>query len=395
MREIDDPTMWRAIWVALSPWRTLAHKQAPLVSHAFTVEERDPDRPIIGSPITNDGCRVVGVAGMVVDPDHFHRVVLPRAVDNSLLRFFHDRGGRDNVVVSTRDGRDRLVIGDEEDATQGDDVSRAMAFVSTDHRISVGSRYAIPEQWAQSNFLLNVPLSGLLGLVLLGGVVLALRSASRAMRLSQMKADFAFNVSHELRTPLASIRVFGEFLRLGRVRDEAKTREYGEYIETASRRLTQLIDDILDFAKIERGAKTYAFETLDLRDVLGEALRPLEVGLRHQGIELHVEDTGRPLPGLRLDTDAIARALTNLVDEQRKIFDRFHRVGTALVHDVKGSGLGLSIVSQVIAAHGGEIRVDSESGRGSTFTIVRPLHHEVGETAAARGRVSIAPAGEG
>src|SRR5437588_9096059 len=105
-------------------------------------------------------------------------------------------------------------------------------------------------------------------MILLGGIALALRAASREMKLSRMKSDFVSNVSHELRTPLASIRVFGEFLKLGRVKDMAKMREYGEYIETESRRLTQLINNILDFSRIESGQKRYHFYSTDIRELI-------------------------------------------------------------------------------------------------------------------------------
>src|SRR5204862_2095096 len=108
--------------------------------------------------------------------------------------------------------------------------------------------------------------------VLLGGIVRTLRTASRAMRLSQMKSDFVSNVSHELRTPLASIRVFGEFLKMGRVRDGEKIREYGEYIETESRRLTQLINNILDFSKLESVQKTYHFDPAYVEAIVAENL---------------------------------------------------------------------------------------------------------------------------
>ena len=112
--------------------------------------------------------------------------------------------------------------------------------------------------------------------VVLAIPVLALRAASRELRLSRMKADFVSNVSHELRTPLASIRVFGEFLRLGRATGEEKSREYVEYIETESRRLTQLINNILDFSKIESGLKTYSFTDGDVQVVDEETVADID-----------------------------------------------------------------------------------------------------------------------
>jgi signal transduction histidine kinase len=265
---------------------------------------------------------------------------------------------------------------------------------------------------ARRNFLLNLGLSAALAVALLGGLALALRMASREMKLSQMKSDFVSNVSHELRTPLASIRVFGELLRLGRVESTDKVREYGDYIETESRRLTQLINNLLDFASIESGRKQYRFEAADVRELVCETLKTFEVRLRQHGFRVAVDADPGPLPPVRLDPGAIAQSLSNLLDnavkysnrtedkeirvglrregdsivisvqdhgvgiprdEQKKIFDRFHRVGTGLVHDVKGSGLGLSIVQHIVEAHHGRVTVESRVGEGSTFSIHLPI----------------------
>jgi len=418
----DDPRTSRAIQVALAPWKATLHKGGVLESHALSVDERDPDNRIIMNPLSDDGCAIVGVAGMVVDDRFFESSVLPRAIDMALPKFF-DRRAQENLVVTVRDGRGRVILGQAGEPAGTVEVSRPLAFLFSDWKLMLGSRHTTAEEWAQSNFVLNMSLSALLAVVLLGGVVLALRTASRELRLSQMKSDFVSNVSHELRTPIASIRVFGEFLRLGRVRQDEKIREYGEYIETESRRLTQLIDNILDFSKIESGAKTYEFETLDLREALADTLRSLAVRLRHQGFRLVVESPDTPLPGVHADRDAIAQALANLVDnaakysgqstevfvrideadgevvlsvrdrgigisrdEQDKIFERFHRVSTGLVHDVRGSGLGLAIVRHIAQAHGGRVRVESAPGSGSTFFVHLPA-----ATAAPAGATMPAP----
>ena len=141
-----------------------------------------------------------------------------------------------------------------------DRVKRAFNFVFTDWSISLQGDFASPEKWARANFALNMTLSAVLAAVLLGGIALTVRTALREMNLSAMKNEFVSNVSHELRTPLSSIRVFGEFMRRGRVVEQSKVREYGSYIETESRRLTQLINNILDFSRIESGRKVYTFE---------------------------------------------------------------------------------------------------------------------------------------
>jgi signal transduction histidine kinase len=187
-------------------------------------------------------------------------------------------------------------------------------------------------------------------------------------------------------------------------------REYGEYIETESRRLTQLINNILDFAKIESEAKTYELAPTDLGALLADTLRALQVSLGHKGFVLRYEPAADALPPLPLDADALRQAVSNLVDnavkysaapgevvvrlrrdgaearievadrgigisreEQSRIFERFHRVSTGLVHDIKGSGLGLSIVRHIVQAHGGRVSVRSQVGEGSTFTLHLPL----------------------
>jgi signal transduction histidine kinase len=229
------------------------------------------------------------------------------------------------------------------------------------------------------------------------------------MKLSQMKADFVSNVSHELRTPLASIRVFGEFLKLGRIKEPLKVHEYGEYIENESRRLTQLINNILDFSKIESGQKTYQFEEARVEHIVADTLKTFDVILEQNGFTINFRKPEKQLPPVVMDSNAIAQALINLLDnavkysgnskevsvrlgeengfvtiavsdrgigidreDSGKVFEKFYRVGNCLVHDVKGSGLGLSIVKHIVEAHHGKVTLESEPGNGSTFTIQLP-----------------------
>ena len=413
-----SPPHWspevRAVWVATSPWRTLAHKGGTLETVELVVDQRDPQVRMILNPITDDSSRVVGIAGMILDEEHFRTEVLPRAIKKSLPEFF---GGdpRYAPVVFVRNGRSQTVLSTDPKHPFGRwDAARHFAFVFTDWKVGLVSRHATPAEVARRNFLLNLGLSAALAATLLGGIVLALRTASREMKLSEMKNDFVSNVSHELRTPLASIRVFGEFLRLGRVDSPEKIREYGEYIETESRRLTQLINNLLDFASIESGRKSYRFESVDLEELVSETLRTFGVRLRQSGFRVVFHGPEAPLPPVRLDPMAVAQSMSNLIDnavkysgepgdenreiavtlrregneavisvrdhgigiprdEQKKIFDRFHRVGTGLVHDVKGSGLGLSIVQHIVQAHEGRVTVESRIGEGSTFSIHLPL----------------------
>ena len=161
-------------------------------------------------------------------------------------------------------------------------------------------------------------LSAVLAAVLLGGIALTVRTAMREMKLSAMKNEFVSNVSHELRTPLSSIRVFGEFMRRGRVEEPEKVREYGTYIETESRRLTQLINNILDFSRIESGRKVYVFEPADIEDILAGTLATLTVRLRDKGFNLEYHGPEEPLPEIDVDANAIDGAVANLLDNAVK-----------------------------------------------------------------------------
>ncbi len=398
----------RAVQFVTTPLGMLAKEGTPYKETMIWLEDHDADNLVLFRAITEDS-KVVGVAGMILDHDYFRDVVLPSKLGEVLKKQFPD-GTDETVIVTAYDERDNPIISTQTAKGQDDEIKTNLPYFYY-FKVGIRSRHMTPEQWAHWNFNYSLGLSLLMTAVLIGGIVLALRTASREMRLSQMKADFVSNVSHELRTPLASIRVFGEFMKLGRVTDGAKIREYGEHIETESRRLTQLINNILDFSKIESGRKTYNFERAQLEDVIAETLKTCEVRLRQSGYRLVFQSQTRPLPPAVFDRDAIAQALMNLLDnavkysehaekmevvvrvsergrsidisvtdhgigippeEQKKIFEKFYRVSTGLVHDVKGSGLGLSLVKHIAEAHRGSVSVESAPGRGSTFTVRLP-----------------------
>jgi signal transduction histidine kinase len=406
-----------AVWAAASPWSYLRKKGAKIKTTKLSADLHDPKNRIILNPITDEDYKLVGLAGMIVDQDFFINAVLPKAIESSLPKFEDEEKGE--LVVIMRDSQKRQILPVGKEANPKKDlVSRSFAFVFTDWYVALQGDFASPEKWARANFAYNMTLSAVLAAVLIGGIALTIRTALKEMNLSAMKNEFVSNVSHELRTPLSSIRVFGEFMRRGRVEDQSKVREYGSYIETESRRLTQLINNILDFSRIESGRKVYTFEEADLEEILAGALATFTVRLRDKGFEVSYQGPDEPLPEVEVDANAIDRAVANLLDnavkysndersidvkldrtngeavisvtdhgigiprdEQEKIFERFHRVSTGLVHDVKGSGLGLSLVRHIAEAHGGSVSVESEVGMGSTFTIHLPLRRSEGAQA--------------
>jgi len=398
-----------AMIAAATPWQMRAARHGPYRNPAIAVDERNPDFRIILNPITDAESRVVAIAGMVVDTDYFRRTLLPGLIVKSLREFFPSNVEGD-IEVFVKDAQGRVMVGAEDAADKALVVTSRFPFVFGDWTLVLHSHRSTPERLARANFAINVTLVALLAAVLMGGIALALRTADRAMRLSQMKSDFVSNVSHELRTPIASIRVFAELLRLGRVQTPEKVREYGDYIEREGRRLSRLIENILDFARIESGRKTYTFAPVDVRQVVETTLQSFEPHLQHSGFTCSLAAPDEPLPPVRADADALGQAIHNLLDnavkysgearaievrlaldggevvvavadrgvgiareEQARIFERFHRVGTGLVHEVKGSGLGLSLVQHILRVHGGRVTVESEPGKGSTFALHLPV----------------------
>jgi signal transduction histidine kinase len=265
----------------------------------------------------------------------------------------------------------------------------------------------ISEHVVRISFLVLGGLSLLMG----AGMFLTYRNVTRELALAKLKSDFVSNVSHELRTPLALIRLYAETLELGRLSNPAKCQEYYAIIRKESERLTSLINNILDFSRIESGKKEYSFRETDVADLVRSTLESYRFEIEQDGFQFE-QKIDNNLPQAWVDREAIARSLLNLVNnavkysatekylgvnlyrhdgglnlevvdhgigispkEQAKIFEKFYRVGDPLLHNTKGSGLGLSLVRHIVQAHGGEVAVQSEPGQGSKFTITLPVEH--------------------
>jgi signal transduction histidine kinase len=255
----------------------------------------------------------------------------------------------------------------------------------------------------------NYIVLGALAIFMVGGIWLTYRNVSREMKLARLKSDFVANVSHELRTPLALIRLYAETLELGRLSAKEKYQEYFRIIREESERLTALINNILDFSRIDAGRKEYEFEETNLAELIHTTLDSYRFQIQQNGFGFE-ENISNDIPPVNVDREAIARSLLNLVNnalkyskdqkhigvslyrsngsvkievadrgigipanEQEKIFEKFYRCGDPLVHNVKGSGLGLSLVRHIARAHGGDVQVESAPNRGSKFTIALPL----------------------
>ena len=400
-----------AIVLAALPWQRWAQEEPRRGNTlALHVSEQDPDHRIVLKPVGGEDGRVVGVVGLVIDTEYVRDALLERIITETVPTFFPG-DGQERLRIHARDGRGRSVVGRAVEAdTQA--VTLQMPFVLRDWTVSAAGS-GPRSRWASGSLGHNLTLGFIVAVLLIVGIALVLLGAHKAMRLSQMKSDFVSNVSHELRTPLASIRLFAEMMKRGRVGSADKVIEYGTYIETESRRLSRLIDNILDFARIESRQKEYRCEPMDVLEVVDRVLEAFEVRLAEDGLRLVRRLPGRPGPIAKLDADAIAQALHNLLDnaakyskqgdeiavevlsrgdhvvisvedkgigiakaDQARVFERFHRVSTGLVHDVKGSGLGLAIVDHTARAHGGHVTVQSDLGEGSIFSVWLPARAE-------------------
>ncbi len=267
------------------------------------------------------------------------------------------------------------------------------------------------------------------------GFVKAYRAFHRQLRLSDMKSNFVSSVSHELRAPIASVRLMAESLERGKVAESGKQREYYKFIVQECRRLSSLVENVLDFSRIEQGRKQYDFEPTDLGALVEQTVKLMEPYAAERQVTLELrpcdpEPTGSSLQ-LNADGKALQQALVNLIDnavkhspkarmvtvgverrtgappvsnssaplasngdanqgstillwvedqgegippaEHHKIFERFYRRGSELRRETQGVGIGLSIVKHIVEAHHGCVQVRSDVGQGSRFTIELPI----------------------
>ena len=172
---------------------------------------------------------------------------------------------------------------------------------------------ALGRRWIMNSFIIL----GVLSLLLVGGLVLTYRSVSKEVALARLKSDFVSNVSHELRTPLSLIRLYAETLELRRIKGEQKTTEYYAIIRKESERLTALINNILDFSRIEAGRKEYEFRQTDLAELVTNTLDTYRDQIDEHGFTFE-RSIDLSLPPVRVDQEAIARSLVNLVNNALK-----------------------------------------------------------------------------
>src|SRR5262249_53090682 len=284
----------------------------------------------------------------------------------------------------------------------------------------VGIYLLNPERLTQSARALEVMLGGLVAFLVLAigiGSWLVAADLKRQIMLARQKTDFVSNVSHELKTPLTSIRMFAELLAEGRVNEPEKRRSYLGIITAETARLTRLINNVLDFSRMERGEKKYKFEHCDLRELARETAETYRPHLETNGFKFECRLPEAPI-AVNGDRDALAQVLVNLLSNaekysdshkeialelarqeqplphvevkvldrglgvpkgsEEKIFEKFYRAHDSLSSGIQGSGLGLTLARQIARAHGGEVCYEVREGGGSCFCLRLPLVERTG-----------------
>jgi len=358
------------------------------------------------------------LAGFAYDADYLANTFFPQALNAVLPNQEPDDTSRPQTAIMVRTAKDESPLA-ASICWDGGPPEVEHSFESVFPGLVLGMKLrgttieAMSAKWLRTSYIIL----GGLSLLLAAGVWLTYRNVTRELALAKLKSDFVSNVSHELRTPLALIRLYSETLELGRLPNSSKQHEYHEIIRKESERLTALINNILDFSRIEAGKKEYTFRETDVADLVRSTLESYRFEIEQNGFRLEekIEDN---LPPLQVDREAIARSLLNLVNnavkysvsdkylgvslyrrnggvnlevvdhgigippnEQAKIFEKFYRACDPLVHNTKGSGLGLSLVRHIVEAHGGEVGVESSPGKGSKFTITLPVQNPAGQQA--------------
>ena len=345
-----------------------------------------------------------GILGVKINNGYLENDLL-----NNIIKVIHS-GERANFFISNLTGR--IIYGKK---SLSEEFPKTTAFFENNF-----------PPWRIETYSIETKVPGLIGLhksfyfwtiltlilILSFGVVLMVRTVAHEMDVLKIKSDFVSSVSHEFKTPLTSIKALAERLMKGKVKDQAKMNQYFSVISQDTDKLTRLVGNILDFAKIEEGKKEYDFEETDIAEWLDQTIENFRKENLQRGIKIHTQFP-TDIPYLKIDKNALALAVNNLLDnaiksstkkneievivkrdehnliikvkdygigiphdELDKIFEKFYQGSNAIRLSTKGTGLGLTLVRHTIEAHGGEVFVESKVDQGSTFTLLLPIKNK-------------------
>jgi signal transduction histidine kinase len=274
------------------------------------------------------------------------------------------------------------------------------------------SRYSF-EDLELLRTLLNSTGVALQKLLLQSELILKEAEAQKLKEISELKSYFVSSVSHELKTPLTAIKLYAEFLNSNENLSEEKKKKYLAVIEGECNRLDRLINNVLGFSKIERGAKTYKFQNLDLRKIIDYIIDTFQYQLKMQNFELIFNADTEGVYPIYGDEDSLKEVFINLIsnsikyslneklmilnlrnesdfiffsiedkgigirqDEIENIFAPFYRSKEMNVSNLGGAGLGLAIVKTILDAHSATVEIESQLNKGTIFIIKFPKDYE-------------------
>jgi signal transduction histidine kinase len=328
----------------------------------------------------------------------------------TLTKLFEDISKDSGLQFQIVDERSRNILLEKEELAPKDSLTLSYRQFPLPWKLVVTQPASIGlERTARREiFFYGVLLAVIVVLMCLGAFLIT-RDISRESETTRLKTEFVHNISHELKTPLTLIRLYGETLQRKENLKKDERKEAYEIITKESERLSHLINNVLDFSRIEMGRKEFNFKKDSLAQIVRDTLESYRYHLEKKGFSIQKE-IATDLPEMNFDGEAIASVLVNLLSNAMKfshkikevtvkvfkdngnvvlqvadkgigispkdtsrIFKRFFRVKNEIVSETRGSGLGLTLVKHISEAHGGRIKVDSEPGKGSVFSIILPL----------------------
>lgn len=338
--------------------------------------------------------------GIILDPQMFiYRILSPKiqevAQDEFVISIFNRE--KEYQLNSTKGSKVRNIQQERN------------LWIFPEYKVGITIKGKTIEDVVRERAVTNIVMISLLALILVLGVWIVYRNVKREVELAQIKSDFVSSVSHELRTPLALISMFSETLEMNRVKSDEKRQEYYSIISHEANRLGRIVNTILNFSKMEAGKRKFQFEEKNLNDIVEQMFGSYKFHLKNKNFQFNLSPD-KNLPKIKLDEEAVSEAIINLIDnavkysddkkeiniktgtdynfayvevsdkgigisseDQKKIFDKFFRVSTGLVHNAKGTGLGLTLVKHIMDAHNGKVRLKSRLGEGSTFILLFPI----------------------